>query len=86
MESESIIKTLNDLEKGQSAVIISVNNDDRVLRTHILNMGLIPGTEITLIKKAPFGDPLEFRLRGYDLTLRKEIASKIGIKKACGHK
>lgn len=69
--------TLDKINAGQDAVIISVNNEDKALRSHILNMGLTPGTEVTLIKKAPLGDPLEFRLRGYELTLRKETASKI---------
>lgn len=71
--------TLDKLEIGQDAVIVSVDNDDKALRSHILNMGLTPNTEVTLVKKAPLGDPLELRLRGYELTLRKENASKIVI-------
>ena len=69
--------TLNELKVGQSATIISVENIDEALRTHILNMGFTPDTEISLVKTAPLGDPLEFRLRGYELTLRKEDAKKI---------
>ena len=72
-------KTLDKLKVGQDAVIVSVENDDKALRAHILNMGLTPGVEVTLIKTAPLGDPMEFRLRGYELTLRKENASKIKI-------
>ncbi len=72
-------KTLDKLKVGQDAVIVSVENDDKALRAHILNMGLTPGVEVTLIKTAPLGDPMEFRLRGYELTLRKDNASKITI-------
>ncbi|MBQ9245469.1 ferrous iron transport protein B [bacterium] len=72
--------TLDKLKVGQDAIIVSVNNDDKALRNHIINMGLTPGVEITLIKTAPLGDPMEFRLRGYELTLRKENAAGIVIK------
>jgi ferrous iron transport protein B len=72
--------TLNNLKKGQDAIIESINCSDKILRNHILDMGLTPGVEVTLIKAAPFGDPLEFRLRGYELTLRKDTAAKIKIK------
>ena len=72
--------TLDELKKGQEAVIVSVDNEDKALRNHILNMGLTPGVTVSLIKTAPMGDPMEFRLRGYELTLRKENAAKIIIK------
>ena len=65
-------KTLDKLKVGQDAIIVSVENDDKALRAHILNMGLTPGVEVTLIKTAPLGDPMEFRLRGYELN-RHEI-------------
>lgn len=71
--------TLDELEIGKDAVISSVNCDDHPLRRHILDMGLTPGTEVTLIKMAPMGDPMELMVRGYELTLRKDDASKIVI-------
>ena len=72
--------TLDKLEIGKDAVISAINCDDNALRHHILDMGLTPNTEVTLIKTAPLGDPLEIRLRGYELTLRKDDAAKIIIK------
>ncbi len=72
--------TLAELRIGNKALISSVDCEDSALRRHILNMGLIPGVEVTLIKTAPLGNPLQIRLRGYELTLRKEDAAKIKIK------
>ena len=66
--------TLDRLEIGKDAVITAINCDDKALRRHILDMGLTPGVEVTLIKTAPLGNPLELRLRGYELTIRKEDA------------
>ena len=68
--------TLNDLKPGQSAVV-GVVGGSGALRQHFLDMGLIPGVEVTLIKLAPLGDPMEFRLRGYELTLRRDDAKKV---------
>ena len=70
---------LDALEIGKDAVISSVTSDDAALRQHILDMGLTPGTEVTMMKYAPMGDPLEIRLRGYELTLRKADAQKIEL-------
>ena len=71
--------TLDKLEIGKDAVISSVNCPEIGLRKHILDMGLTPGTEVTLIKVAPMGDPMELRVRGYELTLRKADAAMIDI-------
>lgn len=71
---------LSQLEIGKDAVIESVDCSEISLRKHILDMGLTPGTEITLVKIAPMGDPMEIRVRGYELTLRKDDASYIMIK------
>ena len=71
--------TLDKLEVGMDAVIASVNCSEISLRKHILDMGLTPGTEVTLVKVAPMGDPIELRVRGYELTIRKEDASHIEI-------
>ena len=71
--------TLDKLPKGKDAIIVSIECEDKTLRAHILNMGLTPKTEITHIKTAPMGDPMELMVRGFELTLRKEDASKIVI-------
>ncbi len=69
---------LNELKEGQSAVVKTVGGTG-ALRQHFLDMGLIPGTTVTLVKYAPMGDPMEIRLRGYELTLRLDDARKIEI-------
>ncbi len=69
---------LNGLHQGQSAVIKSVGGEG-ALRQHFLDMGVIPGAVITLVKFAPMGDPIEFRLHGYELTLRLADAEKIEV-------
>lgn len=68
---------LDHLEIGKDAVVASVDADDQALRQHILDMGLTPGTEVTMMKYAPMGDPIEIRLRGYELTLRRADAARI---------
>ena len=70
---------LDALEIGKDAIVASVDSDDAALRQHILDMGLTPGTEVTMMKHAPMGDPLEIRLRGYELTLRRADAARIGL-------
>ncbi|MDD6212834.1 MAG: ferrous iron transport protein B [Clostridiales bacterium] len=70
--------TLADLKVGEDAVIHQVGGEEE-LRHHLLDMGLIPGVEVSLIKLAPMGDPMEFLIRGYSLTIRKEDAAKIQI-------
>ena len=69
---------LNELKPGQSARVVSIGGEG-ALRQHFLDMGLIPGVEVTMIKLAPMGDPMELRLHGYELTLRLADAEKIGI-------
>lgn len=70
--------TLNELGIGYSAEVRAVGGEG-ALRRHFLDMGLTPGTTVTLIKLAPLGDPMQLRLRGYELTLRLEDAKKIEI-------
>ena len=72
---------LRELQPGQSAVITAVGGEG-ALRQHFLDMGVIPGAEITLMKYAPMGDPMELRLHGYELTLRLSDAEKIDIRPA----
>lgn len=70
--------TLKEMKCGQSAEIISVGGQG-ALRQHLLDMGLIPGAEIQLIKLAPMGDPMEIRIHGYELTLRLADAQEIEV-------
>ena len=70
--------TLRDLKTGQSARIERVGGEG-ALRQHFLDMGVIPGTEVTVIKLAPMGDPMELRIHGYELTLRLADAEKISV-------
>lgn len=74
-----ITMELNKLKQGQTAVVQTVGGDG-ALRQHFLDMGLIPGAEITLVKFAPMGDPIEFRIHSYELTLRVDDAKKIEVK------
>ncbi len=69
---------LNELKVAKSAVITKVSGQG-ALRQHFLDMGMVPGAEITLIKTAPMGDPLEYQIHGYELTLRLAEAEKIEI-------
>ena len=70
--------TLADLKIGQDAVLRTIGGQGE-LRHHLLDMGLTPGTEVTLRKVAPMGDPIEVELRGYELTLRLADAAKIEV-------
>ncbi len=70
--------TLKDLKQGQSAVITTVGGDGS-LRQHFLDMGVIPGAQVTFVKLAPLGDPMQLRIHGYELTLRLDDAQKIGV-------
>lgn len=70
--------TLDKLPIGGKAVITAVNGEG-ALRCRLLDMGLIPGTQVETVKVAPMGDPVELRLRGYELTLRLDEAAKIDI-------
>lgn len=70
---------LNELPIGKTATVTFVGGEG-ALRQHFLDMGIIPNAEITLVKYAPMGDPMEFMIHGYELTLRKADAGKIAIK------
>lgn len=81
--------TMDQLKPGQSAYILSIGGSG-ALRHHLLDMGLTPQTEVTLQKIAPMGDPVQIKLRGYELTLRLDEAQKITVeqvheKKALPH-
>ena len=70
--------TLKELQVGKTATILSVGGNG-ALRQHFLDMGLIQGTEVTIVKYAPMGDPVEIRIHGYELTIRLEDAGQIEI-------
>lgn len=71
--------TIDDLKIGQSGRIDQVGGEG-ALRLRFLDMGLIPGTLVQLHKIAPMGDPIQIRVRGYELTIRREDARKITLK------
>ena len=70
--------TLDELSVGHSGVITAVGGEG-ILRCRLLDMGLIPNTRVTVQKIAPMGDPMEIRLRSYELTLRMDDAAQIEI-------
>lgn len=70
--------TLDELKLGKTAVITAVGGEG-ALRLRLLDMGLIPGTEVKAVKAAPLGDPIEINVRGYSLTIRKSDAAEIEV-------
>ena len=71
-----MLKRLDEFKIGETGLVKQVNGEGR-FRRRLLDMGVTPGTEIYLRKKAPLGDPLEITLRGYELTLRKDEAQLV---------
>jgi ferrous iron transport protein B len=74
----SEIRTLKDLPIGKTATITAVGGEG-ALRQHFLDMGVIPEADVTMVKYAPMGDPVELRIHGYSLTLRLADAERISI-------
>ncbi|MCD6563481.1 MAG: ferrous iron transport protein A [Thermoproteales archaeon] len=70
---------LSSLNPGDKAVVVRINGKGAIAR-RIADMGLIPGTEIKVVRKAPLGDPIEFEVRGYYLSLRKNEADIVLVK------
>ena len=70
--------TLDQLEKGETGLIKSVAGEGRI-RRRLFDMGITPGVEVYLRKKAPLGDPVEITIRGYELSLRKEEAQLVSL-------
>lgn len=70
---------LSQLKVGEKGTVVAVNGEGAI-RRRLFDMGITPGTEIYLRKTAPFGDPIEVSLRGYELTLRKTEAAQVEIK------
>lgn len=71
-------KSLKDFIIGQSGVIVNVGGDGKI-RRRLFDMGVTPGAKVTLVKKAPLGDPMEVTMRGYELTLRKAEAEVVTL-------
>jgi ferrous iron transport protein A len=71
-------KRLSELQNGQKARIVKINIAGDI-RHRLSDMGLVNGSEVTLERIAPLGDPIEIRVKGYDLSLRKELASEIEV-------
>jgi Fe2+ transport system protein FeoA len=69
---------LTNLPIGKSAKVLSVNGNSPITR-RLMEMGIVPGVSVRLVKSAPFGDPLEIRVRGYNLAMRKSEAQTIEV-------
>lgn len=72
------MKTLLDMQPGQKAVVRKVHGEGN-LRRRILDMGILRGAELEMIKRAPLGDPIEVKVRGYDLSLRQSESSLVEV-------
>lgn len=70
--------TLNELEVGRTSKVVRINGDGAVKR-RIMDMGITKGIEVTVRKIAPLGDPIELTVRGYELSIRKDEASRIEV-------
>ena len=73
------MRLLSELQIGESGIVLKVNGEGAI-RRRMFDMGITPGVEVYLRKKAPLGDPIEISLRGYELTLRKAEAALVEIK------
>lgn len=71
-------KVLSEFTIGESGKIVSVNGEGKI-RRRLFDMGVTPGAELTMKKKAPLGDPIEVTIRGYELTLRKTEAACVEV-------
>ena len=70
---------LSDLKVGQKAKVLKLNEENKAIRRHLLDMGITRGVEIIIKKIAPMGDPIDISLRDYELCIRKEDLSKIEV-------
>lgn len=70
---------LSDLKVGQSAKVLKLNETNKAIRRHLLDMGVVKDTEVTIKKIAPMGDPIDISLRDYELCICKEDLSKIDV-------
>lgn len=72
------MKTLNDLKLGSSTVVVKLHGEGAVKR-RIMDMGITKGVQVTVVKVAPLGDPIELNVRGYELSIRKADAANIEV-------
>jgi ferrous iron transport protein A len=72
------MKTLSDVPMGENAKVTAVKGNNPITR-RLMEMGIVPGASVRLIKSAPFGDPLEIRVRGYHLAIRRSEAEQIEV-------
>ena len=72
------MKTLGDVAVGDSSTIIKLHGEG-ALRRHLMDLGLIKGTQFKVVKVAPLGDPIQITVRGYELSIRKEEAAIVGV-------
>ena len=70
---------LADFKVGQKAIVLKLNEENKAIRRHLLDMGVTKGVEITIKKIAPMGDPIDIALRDYELCIRKEDLRKIEV-------
>lgn len=79
----SVSRPLSSLRVGEGAEVerveASTSADERGITMRLLEMGLVPGTHVSVVKIAPFGDPMELRVRGYDVSLRRAEASRVRV-------
>ena len=78
-QTEQNERTLEEVAPGERGVILQVGNENGPVKRRLVDMGLTPCTEVTVRKVAPFGDPVELNLRGYELSLRKADAAQIRV-------
>ena len=79
MNNTEEIKTLSQLKVGQKAIVKKLNINDRAIKRHLLDMGLTRGVEVEIKKIAPMGDPIDIKIRGYELALRKAELKQIEV-------
>lgn len=70
---------LSELKVGQTAKVLKLNEENKAIKRHLLDMGVTRGVEITIKKIAPMGDPIDIQLRDYELCIRKEDLKKIKV-------
>lgn len=74
-----MIKTLSNVLPGENAVVSSVSGENGVAR-RLMEMGVVPGVSVRIVKTAPFGDPIELRLLGYSLAIRRSEADAVEVR------
>ena len=79
MKTEKEKRTLEDLVPGERGIILRVGSDKGAVKRRLVDMGLTPGTEVMVRKVAPFGDPIEINVRGYELSIRRSEAKEITV-------